>query len=166
MKKHLIEEISRGIVLIVLICILSTSKLSAQEVIAGAGNHYEAGEIGISWTLGETVTETFKAADIKLTQGFHQPVITIVSVDEIFVPGYEITAFPNPTKSFVTIRIEAAELENLTYMLYDFNGKLIQHNLVESFETMVSLEELDPALYFIRIMKNNKIITSIKLIKN
>lgn len=166
MKKHIISGFRKVTVLTALISIFSVSKLYSQEVIAGAGDHYNTGEISISWTLGETITETFKATDITITQGFHQPEITIVSIDDVVISGYDITAFPNPTKNFVTLRIEASDYSNLTYMLFDFNGKFINQNPVESHETLVSLEELDSALYFIRIMKNNEILTSIKLIKN
>jgi hypothetical protein len=45
----------------------------AQQVIASAGGYYEGDNISISWTLGETVVETFQGADIILTQGFQQP---------------------------------------------------------------------------------------------
>ncbi|OQX77960.1 MAG: hypothetical protein B6D64_07520 [Bacteroidetes bacterium 4484_276] len=50
-----------------------TLSTNAQQVIASAGGYYEGDNISISWTLGETVIETFEGADIILTQGFQQP---------------------------------------------------------------------------------------------
>jgi len=45
----------------------------AQQVVASAGGYYEGDNISLSWTLGETVTETFTGDGIILTQGFQQP---------------------------------------------------------------------------------------------
>ena len=139
---------------------------NSQEIISPAGNHHEAGNISISWTLGETVVETFKADEIILTQGFHQPALTVVSIDEIDAPGYNITAFPNPTKSFITLNVETEDFENLRFGLYDFNGRLIKHNRLYERHTNVSFEGLEQGVYFIRIIENNKSLTTIKVIKN
>jgi len=146
--------------------LFSISALSSQEVISTSGNHHESDDKSISWTLGETVIETFKADEIILTQGFHQPALTVVSVDEIDLPGYNITAFPNPTKSYVTLNVEAESYDNMSFQLYDFNGSLIEHNLLESQKTNVSFEGLKPGVYFIRIIEENKHLTTIKIIKN
>ncbi|OQX82230.1 MAG: hypothetical protein B6D64_00925 [Bacteroidetes bacterium 4484_276] len=43
------------------------------EVIATSGGYFENAEISLSWTLGETVTETFSSGNVTLTQGFQQP---------------------------------------------------------------------------------------------
>jgi hypothetical protein len=45
----------------------------AQQVISSAGNYYQGDNLSMSWTLGETVIETFTGNDIILTQGFQQP---------------------------------------------------------------------------------------------
>ena len=46
---------------------------NAQQVIASSGGYFEGENISFSWTLGETVIETFEGGDIILTQGFQQP---------------------------------------------------------------------------------------------
>ncbi len=140
--------------------------VSAQQVVASGGNHHEAGEISISWTLGETVIETFTTEENILTQGFHQPWLTVVAVDEILEPGYIITAFPNPVQSYVTLRVEAESFENMTFRLYDFNGRLIEQNPIQGNLTNISFEALIPAVYVITIIEENKKITTLKIIKN
>ncbi len=144
----------------------SLSILQSQEVISTAGNHHKEGDIYISWTLGETVIETFKVDENILTQGFHQPTLTVVSIDEIDMPGYNITAFPNPAKSYLTLSVEARKYEKMNYMLYDFNGNLIKRGFIKEKNTEISFEGLKPAVYFIRIIEENKHLTTIKIIKN
>ncbi len=150
-----------------LLCLfLSLSTVSAQQVVSSGGDHHEAGEISISWTLGETVIETFSTEENILTQGFHQPWLTVVAVDEILEPGYIITAFPNPAQSYVTLRVEAESFENMTFRLYDFNGRLIEQNPIQGYLTNISFLALKPAVYFITIIKENKRLTTLKIIKN
>ncbi len=146
--------------------LFSQSTLQAQEVIATGGNHHKAGDISVSWTLGETVIETFKADENILTQGFHQSKLTVVSIDEIDMPGYNITVFPNPAKGCLTLSVEADKYENMNFMLYDFNGNLIKQGFIHEKNTRISFEGLKPAVYFIRITEQNKHLTTIKVIKN
>ncbi len=158
--------ISRRICAAVLLTFFfSLSTLHAQEVIATAGNHHEAGDISVSWTLGETIIETFKAGENILTQGFHQSKLTVVSIDEIDLPGYNITAFPNPASSYVTLKIEAENYEKMSFRLYDFNGRLIERNRIGGSYTNISFEGLKPAAYFIRIIEDGKKLTTVKIIK-
>jgi len=44
----------------------------SSSVVASAGGYSEAGEISLSWTLGELAVETFTASELILTQGFQQ----------------------------------------------------------------------------------------------
>ncbi len=57
-----------------------------RSVVASSGDYYEAGNISLSWTLGEIATETHTSGNTILTQGFQQPDITL----RIFV---DLTAF-------------------------------------------------------------------------
>lgn len=48
------------------------------EVISTSGDYFENSNASLSWTLGETVTETFENSNFFLTQGFQQPVIGVI----------------------------------------------------------------------------------------
>ncbi len=145
--------------------LFSQSTLHAQEVIATGGNHHKAGDISVSWTLGETVIETFRAGESILTQGFHQSKLTVVSIDEIDLPGYNITAFPNPASSYVTLKVEAENYEKMSFRLYDFNGRLIEQNRIDGSYTNISFEGLKPAVYYITIIEDVRKLTTVKIIK-
>jgi hypothetical protein len=52
------------------------------EVISSSGGYFENTNASVSWTLGETVTETFIGTNVNLTQGFQQPFgIQITGID-------------------------------------------------------------------------------------
>jgi len=60
--------------LLLTLVLLAVSKFAAsQQVVATAGGYFETDNMSLSWTLGETVTETFAADNFILTQGFQQP---------------------------------------------------------------------------------------------
>lgn len=73
-----------------------------------------------------------------------------------------IKLYPNPTTG--TIRFEHAELlEGATYQLFDVFGKLLQTQPVSA--NGIQLGEYADGLYFVRILQNNQIITTEKIIK-
>lgn len=65
--------------------LLGAVSISAQsvtpQVVAAGGTHFDNGTISVSWTLGETMTQTFTAGNNSLTQGFHQPEVVLVSIN-------------------------------------------------------------------------------------
>ena len=60
-----------------------------RQVIAASGNFDTTANLQVSWTLGETVIETFSNSSITLTQGFQQPDISqIIRLDiQVFLQG-------------------------------------------------------------------------------
>ena len=60
------------LVLVFTIIVLSVNT-NAQQVVTSAGGYFEGGDMSLSWTLGEPVTETFESGEITFTQGFQQP---------------------------------------------------------------------------------------------
>ena len=49
------------------------------QVNASAGTHFQSGNSEVSFTIGEPVIVTLQSGNNKLTQGFHQTLITIKS---------------------------------------------------------------------------------------
>lgn len=154
-----------GGVVVLLAFLLSHSILNAQEVIATGGNYHKSGDISISWTLGETVIETFSTSEKILTQGFQQAKLTVLSIDEIDLPGYNIIAFPNPACSYVMLNVEVENYEKVSYCLYDSCGRIIGQSRIESNSTNISFVELKPAVYFIGIFEDEKKLVTFKIIK-
>lgn len=100
----------------------------SQEVICSDGEYVTEAQIPdlsfrLEYTVGEIATETLVGSTFKLTQGFHQPSLMVVSVRDLF-PELSITVFPNPTTDQVNIRL-TEDLGELHFQLFDINGKAI-----------------------------------------
>ncbi len=76
-----------------------------------------------------------------------------------------ISAYPNPTTDFLNLKVERYEDRNLSYQLFDVNGKIIETKKLKSEQTSINMRNLVPATYFIHIIQNNKKVKTFKIIK-
>jgi hypothetical protein len=72
----------------------------------------------------------------------------------------QISVYPNPTTNFVTLgETEATEAE-----IYDVNGKKVASQSVQN-SNIVSLQGLSAGSYFLRLLKDNELVGTAKVIK-
>lgn len=155
----------RFLLLAPLLLLMYSPPVHSQEVIAGSGGHQSSSAYTLSWTLGEVVIETMSNDNI-LTQGFHQPDIQIVSVDQKDKAQFEITAFPNPTSSNLTLQVPAEDFLGMQYEVLDSRGRLVGQGKINETKTGISMEALQASTYFIRVFRNNEVIANLTIIKH
>jgi hypothetical protein len=134
------------------------SFLSAQnhEVVASAGGYDTTSTVKISWTVGETVTETITDNNNIVTQGFHQTNLTATQIEEnlIYNVNFAVNVYPNPTVEFVNVEIKADNLEEVVYELNDNNGKLLLKGSFKTNIEKINFENYKPSVYYLRIYNN------------
>ncbi len=144
------------------------------EVISGAGGNFQSATHQISWTLGETVIETFNTAGNILTQGFHQPEILLTGLPDYEGNSGEITAFPNPVRDRLSINFEGLPKGIYTLYISDIRGRRLSQQLItlDSGQQQVSLDVagLSEATYMLEVYKKDhsvhKAIQFIKITQN
>lgn len=159
MMKHILSF------LIISVFLMITRNIDAQEVVASSGNNHETGEMSISWTLGETVIETYSSADMILTQGVQQPAIVVSTMTEEPDLEFQITAFPNPTSADVTISTNTGQTQSFKYRVYDVQGRLVSSNNLLGTVTRVAFDDLQPGTYFLKITRDEKPVKTFKIMK-
>jgi len=122
------------------------------QVIASAGTHYTGSNAQLSWTIGEPVITTVSNGSNIITQGFHQTLLTVISVEEQTVAGVNVNVFPNPTSDMVNINI-VNNLKALQMDLFDMNGKLLHARKIGAAEgnVQISMTDYARANYLLRI---------------
>ena len=106
-----------------LLLTLSSFDVSAQEVIATAGEFGTSSEGSLSWTLGEVVSETVSTPDFQLTQGFQQ-------VQEGFLGlsnesnSNDLFIYPNPFNSEVNV-VTNDLYGQYSLIIFDYQTKII-----------------------------------------
>ncbi len=153
MKKHAL----------VLFSLLTTLTVSAQEVIATQGDSYSNASANIDFTIGEVIINKGTDGTNDLTQGFHQTNWNFVGLED-FAPDYEAIIFPNPTEDVLNIR--TSTFENVTYTLYDTQGKLVMQNILSAEQTPIQVSQLAPGAYSLCINDQTGQLKNFKLIKS
>jgi hypothetical protein len=80
-------------------------------------------------------------------------------------PNNAITIYPNPFSSFLTIEInDISRINNATIVLYDTLGREILKSQITKQATTLETSQLVKGLYFYKVISNDTIIQSGKLI--
>ena len=133
---------------IVLFSLFSAATVYAQEVVSTQGESYSNTSVNIDFTIGEIVINTGTDGTNDLTQGFHQTNWNFLGVED-FAPDYEASIFPNPTSD--VLNIKTSSFENVTYTLYDAQGKLVLKSTLAAEVTLIQVSHLAPGAYSLQL---------------
>ena len=148
---------------LLLLTLITTLSVSAQEVVSSQGDSYSNGSGSIDFTLGEVVIATGTDGTNDLTQGFHQTNWNFLGVED-FAPNYEAIIFPNPTED--VLNIKTSMFENVTYTLYDGLGKLVMQDILSAEQTPIQVSQLAPGSYSLTLNNETQNLKTFKLIKH
>jgi uncharacterized repeat protein (TIGR01451 family) len=147
-----------------------------------SGTDYEASQGYVTYSIylkkGLPVgTKLKNTAEIYFD--FNEPIITNTTVNTITLKsanpihvagrGINLIVYPNPTKNIATIKTELANSSNVSYTLYDLQGRVIlrKEDAIKPsgpYSEDINLEALQTGIYVLNL-KINGHETSIKLIK-
>lgn len=152
---------------IIIICFgITTAK--AQQSTNTAGGNATGTEGTVSYTVGQMNYTTNSGTGGSACQGVQQPyeIFAITSVDEAKDLNINLFAFPNPTFDNLTLKVESTTTKNLSYLLFDMNGKLLASQKIDGAETKIAMNNFAAATYFVQITDNNNTLKTFKIIKN
>ncbi|MDD4149700.1 MAG: T9SS type A sorting domain-containing protein [Bacteroidales bacterium] len=152
----------------VLLLGLGLTSLQAQTSINATGGNASGSGGSVSYSVGQVVYTTNTGTNGSITQGVQQPfeISVITGIEEAKVINLAISAYPNPTTDYLTLSIDEFDISNLSYQLYDMQGKLLQNEKITGNQTSIVMSNLVPATYFVKINQVTKEVKSFKIIKN
>ena len=150
---------------ILLLISLGLTKLNAQEAVTASGGNASGSGGSISYTVGQVVYTSNKSSSGSISQGIQHPFeISIVSGIED-LQGITLTAFPNPTTNYLTLKIENKEEKQFVALLFDINGKQLSKQIIANSETTIPMEQFSVSTYFLKVLDGKKEIKTFKIIK-
>jgi hypothetical protein len=152
----------------VLLFWLGLTGLQAQAVVSATGGNASGIGGSVNYSVGQVFYTTNRGTNGSEAQGVQQA-YEITDLTGIETPSeitLKYTAFPNPTTNFLKLKVGDLKMENLFYQLYDMSGKLLEYKMVKDNETIISMSQLVPATYFLKVIQNTKEVKSFKIIKN
>lgn len=136
-----------------------------------------------AWYRSGLTQETYDSNNYLLTyanRGFETDGITVHSGDSARyyyhavasgvydMTDERMTVYPNPVKDYLTLKIDATSsdpTETMTYSLYDLNGKLLESRKLYGNTTRISMKNLQPSTYIMKISQGSRELREFKIIK-
>lgn len=152
----------------VLLLGLGLTGLQAQTSVNATGTNASGSGGSASYSVGQVVYTTNTGTSGSVAQGVQQPyeISVVTAIEEAKGINLSVSAYPNPTTDYLTLRIDEFEISNLSYQLYDMQGKLLQNEKITGNQTSIVMSNLVPATYFVKVIQNNKEVKTFKIIKN
>lgn len=152
-----------------LFCLQASNSYAQSGVVSVGGDQNGAG-YSISFSVGQVdYIPSFQAGSGSVNAGIQQPFEFFTSTGVKETGNKDLSFFssvyPNPTDEYVTLQIEGMSLKNLSYQLYDMQGKLLMENSIDGNLNKISLSDLPNAMYFMKILHQNIPFKTIKIIK-
>jgi len=82
------------------------------------------------------------------------------------VPGIELSVYPNPTNSFLSIEVKTDKQRDLLLSLFDINGRLIFQKKMTGNKQTIKMQNYKPGTYILKITEANKEIKTYKIVKH
>jgi hypothetical protein len=148
---------------VVISSVAAYSQTASPEVISTAGNHFDNGTIQVSWTMGETITETETNGTTQLTQGFHQTNLSAVSVMDIDA-SISFDVFPNPVINTLTVKVEDEAIGYVLTLIAP-DGRIAFTEKIETKSQTIDFTEYATGTYFLNLSNDGELIKTFKIQK-
>ncbi|PLX17073.1 MAG: hypothetical protein C0597_07415 [Marinilabiliales bacterium] len=142
-------------------------ELNAQETINTAGAEITGNGGSVNYSIGQVVNLTYTGSNGSVSSGVQQPyeISVINELDNPFQITLKCNIYPNPTSNLVILNIENIDSKNMSYMLFDREGKFIKQQKIFSNETSVDMSNLISSIYFLKVSDGLQGIKTFKIIK-
>ncbi len=128
-----------------------------QQVTNLAGFDISVSDFIVTSSIGEPAIMTFTNSGVILTQGFLQPEI-------LPCRDLNFSYYPNPAKEEIIIEAYGCEVQVQFMELYDPWGRMITR-ITPRKDNKVTLGDISPGVYFIKILLTNSETKTIKIVK-
>ena len=142
---------------------LGTFGLFAQEIPTASGGEATGPGGTSSYSIGQVFYSTFSNSNGTISQGVEQPFEIYATLGKEENSIVLMSAHPNPTDGYLILT--ASVFDNLSYELYDLQGRLLYNKEVTSDKTTILFENLPRATYFLNVKKKSQTIKTFKIIK-
>lgn len=145
----------------------SLSTVSAQTSVNATGGNASGSGGSASYSVGQVVYTTNTGTNGSVAEGVQQPyeISVVTGLEEAKGINLSVSAYPNPTTDYLQLKVESEKLKDLSYQLYDMNGKLLQSEKITGKQTSIVMSNLVPANYYVKVVHGNKEIKTFKIVK-
>lgn len=149
---------------VLLAMMLVSFGLQAQVSMNAAGGNATGDGGSVSYSIGQMAFSANAGTNGSVTEGVQQPYeISVLSVSEQ-AENISLSAYPNPSTDYLYLT-SSEEISDLSYQLFDMNGRLLQSEKIVGNQTNIYMQDLVSATYFVKVNQGNKTVKTFKIIK-
>jgi hypothetical protein len=150
----------------VFLSVFCLTGLQAQQSVNSSGSIASGSGGRMNYSLGQVNNQTYTGTNGSIMEGVQQPYIisVVTSIEE--ANDIALSVYPNPTTNFLQLIVDCEKLKDLHYQLFDTGGKILQNEKITNNQTGIAMDNLIPAIYFLKVIYKNKAIKIFKIIKN
>ncbi len=144
------------------------SQTLSNRVIATGGSFSTASWGSLSATIGEASITTLTSSTVSLLQGFQQPTSGFAGITAVTTKIITANVYPNPSKNDVYLEVTLPEMTNITYKVFDLNGKELYSGNFNADALHTTTEKLDfsrfsNGMYLITLYSNDERLQNFKI---
>jgi hypothetical protein len=156
----------------------NTVSILHSVTIPSGGDAYSNGG-SVAYSIGQVLYLSHSDSENSINEGIQHPLMNASEeaspVVEKFNPAEEpgnspatdinIIAYPNPMTEFLIVEITNFKAEGYSYQLFDLHGRLLKMDVLENRSTKIRPNNLESAMYILKVFKQNQNIETFKIIK-
>ena len=146
--------------------LLGFGSVFAQQSSVNAGGNATGSNGNISYSVGQTVYTNTTGSSGSVAQGVQQAfeIVSVLGVHNLDI-NLQMSVYPNPTVSVLSLDVKNNSFKNLYYQLIDMNGRLLKNEKIKTETTTISMEGYPSAVYLLKIIDDSKNVKTFKIIK-
>jgi hypothetical protein len=146
--------------------LFATQFMYSQETIPASGGDGTGTGGSSSYTVGQMVYTTNSGSGGTLSQGIQQSIeVFTLSNPELTTVNLTAVTYPNPTSDYVVLAISDAKLIDLSFTLYNLQGRVVSQGQVSQSATHIDMQILSAGTYVLKVNQNNQELKTFKIIK-
>jgi hypothetical protein len=159
---------NKFVVFLFIFCVMGLQGLIAQQLIVATGAQAEGASGSVSYSVGQVFFKVVDHEQARITEGIQQPmeIYVVTSVDGLPNVQLAITAYPNPVADMLTLTFHEYRDESMSYRLLDGTGRLLTKSTLAGISTGIPMHAMPPAVYFLQVFLEHKIVKTFKIIKH
>ena len=151
--------------LVLLLC--ATHSIFSQESLSASGGEAAGSGGTLSYSVGQVFYTSNSGGNGTISQGVQQSIeLFTLSNPEFTGLTLNLSTYPNPTTDYIILRLKDSYLKDLSYVVYDIQGKKILKGLVLEETTQINMQYLEMGTYILKVNQSSKELKSFKIIKN
>jgi hypothetical protein len=137
-----------------------------QNAINAVGEDVYNNSGSVSFSIGEVTNENTINTTGSISQGVqHGFEITTLNLKENKL-NLSLSVYPNPTQTQLILHIGNYNQEKLKYNIVSSDGELLSQGSIQSIETIIDLQQIPKAMYFIELQEESTKLQTFRIIKN